>query len=254
MNTENPRKKWSKRKVFKTIWFSIVLIFFCWNWTTFQSRNLPEDTFRNTGQVTVIPSDDYITFKSLASKKGPEIIFLQGGLTDPKAYAPLCRKLAENGFTCHLVKMAWRLPQYDYKKVLTLFDLKNGNYVIGGHSQGGKMSAQLVHENPGLFKGLFLLGTSHPRDIDLSTVAIPALKLYAENDGLASVEEVMENKDKLPQHSELVLIKGGNHSQFGYLGQLLMDNEAGITREKQQEETVKHILLFLNKIGNGNDD
>jgi len=23
-------------------------------------------------------------------------------MTDPKAYAPLCRKLVENGFTCHL--------------------------------------------------------------------------------------------------------------------------------------------------------
>jgi pimeloyl-ACP methyl ester carboxylesterase len=172
-------------------------------------------------------------------------------LTDPKAYAPLCRQLAENGFTCHLIKMDWRLPQYDYKKTLKLFNLDSGSYVVGGHSQGGKMAAQIVYENPTLFKGLFLLGTSHPRDIDLSTFTIPTIKLYAEKDGLASVPEVMENKSKLPQNSKLILIKGGNHSQFGYLGKLLMDNSADISLEEQQRQTVENILEFLNEIKNG---
>lgn len=51
--------------------------------------------------------------------------------------------------------MDWRLPQYYYQKVSKLFDLTQGNFVIGGHSQGGKMAAQLVYENPNIFKGLF---------------------------------------------------------------------------------------------------
>jgi pimeloyl-ACP methyl ester carboxylesterase len=244
-------KRWSKRKIFKAIWFSLVIIFFVWNWTTFQSRNLPKETFENSKLVTVTQSDDLITFQSDTAKNRINVIFFQGGLTDPKAYAPLCRQLAENGFTCHLIKMDWRLPQYDYKKILKLFKLDGGNYVIGGHSQGGKMAAQIVYENPTLFKGLFLLGTSHPRDIDLSTFKIPTMKIYAEKDGLASVPEVMENKSKLPQNSKLVLIKGGNHSQFGYLGKLLMDNSADISLEEQQKQTVENILKFLNEIKNG---
>jgi VIT1/CCC1 family predicted Fe2+/Mn2+ transporter len=76
------------------------------------------------------------------------------------------------------------------------------------------------------------MGTSHPRDIDLSSQEISCIKLYAENDGLASVAEVMENKNKLPINTDLVLITGGNHSQFGYLGQLLMDNTATISLEQ----------------------
>lgn len=242
-------KKWWK--IFKIVWFSLVLIFFIWNWTTFQSHNLPKDTFLNSGIVSVIETDAQITFKSETSKNKPEIIFFQGGLTDPKAYAPLCRKLAENGFTCHLIKMDWRLPQYNYKKTATLFDLKTGKYIIGGHSQGAKMAAQFVYENPNVFKGLFLMGTSHPRDIDLSTQNIPCLKLYAENDGLASVEEVMQNKDKLPKDTKLVLIKGGNHSQFGYLGKLLMDNSAEISLEEQQRQTLDNLIHFMNGIKNG---
>lgn len=242
-------KKFGITKIFKTVWFSLVAVFMIWNWATFQSRNLPEGTFLNNDKISVNENTDKITFTSGNADTLIEVIFFQGGLTDPKAYAPLCRKLAENGFTCHLIKMSWRLPQYDYRKVSTLFDLKSKRYVIGGHSQGGKMAAQFVYENPHLMKGLFLMGTSHPRDIDLSKRNIPCIKLYAENDGLASIEEVMENKSKLPQDAAFVLIKGGNHSQFGYLGKLLMDNSASISIEEQQQQTFESLFEFLNKKG-----
>lgn len=243
-------KKWSYRKIFKTIWFSLVLIFFIWNWGTFQAHNLPKDIFKNSNAVSVIENDDQIIFKSDTSKRQIEIIFFQGGLTDPKAYAPLCRNLAESGFTCHLIKMDWRLPQYNYKKVIDLFDLANANFIIGGHSQGGKMAAQLVYENPNVFKGLFLIGTSHPRDIDMSNQNISCIKLYAEKDGLASIDEVLENRSSLPRNTKLVLIKGGNHSQFGYLGKLFMDNSANISLEEQQQQTLNYLINFLKETTN----
>lgn len=244
-------KKLNKRKIFRIIWFSFVTIFLIWNWTTFQSRRLPKDTFESDASISVNETGDMITFSPRTPGRAIEVIFFQGGLTDPKAYAPLCRKVAEKGFTCHLIKMSWRLPQYDYQKVFELFDLRLGLFIIGGHSQGGKMAAQLVFENPKLFKGLFLLGTSHPRDIDLSDLKVPTLKLYAENDGLASVEEVMENRERLPQDSKLILIKGGNHSQFGYLGKLFVDDEAYISLEEQQKEVLRRLTFFLNEIDEG---
>ncbi|MGE0931551.1 alpha/beta hydrolase [Peijinzhouia sedimentorum] len=244
----NPMKKWSKRKIFKTIWFTIVGIFFIWNLSTFQSRDLPEDVFENSSNVTVNITDDYLGFESNLTGDAINVIFFQGGLVDPKAYAPLGRKLAENGYNCYIIKMNWRLPINDYQKTLELFDLPNGKYVIGGHSQGAKMAAQLVYENPSLFEGLFLLGTSHPRDIDLSNSAIPTLKLYAENDGLASVPEVMENRNKLPVGADLVLVEGGNHSQFGYMGQLFMDSSADISLEEQQKICLENMLSLLEKV------
>jgi hypothetical protein len=240
--------KIKKRNIFRIVWFSLVTIFFIWNWTTYQSRNLPETTFAEDGKVMVVKSDEKITFAPNNSNYQHEIIFFQGGLTDPKAYAPLCRKIAENGFTCHLIKMNWRMPIWDYKKIESLFDLKNGNYIIGGHSQGAKMAAQFVFENPNLMKGLFLLGTSHPRDFDLSNRILPTIKLYGEFDGLASVSEVMENKDKLPKNVSLIAIKGGNHSQFGYLGKLLTDDKAEIDVEEQQRLTLEALNDFFKNI------
>lgn len=236
----------SKRKIFRIVWFSLVGVFLIWNWTTFQSRNIPVGTFTNNDRVEVLETDDEIIFKSKDSGKNIQIIFFQGGLTDPEAYAPLCRKIAERGFTSHLIKMNFRLPQHDYLKISKMFDFTSGDYVIGGHSQGAKMAAQYVYEHPEKFKGLFLMGTSHPRDIDLSHHTIPTIKFYAENDGLASVPEVLENKDKLPTNAQLLLIRGGNHSQFGYLGTLLGDDDASISRDEQQASVLENLLPFIN--------
>jgi hypothetical protein len=97
-------------------------------------------------------------------------------------------------------------------------------------------------------KGLFLLGTSHPRDFVLSDRSIPTIKLYGELDGLASVFEVMENKNKLPKNTDLIEIKGGNHSQFGYLGKLLTDNTAKIDLAQQQRITLDKLIDFFQKV------
>lgn len=241
-------KKLGKLALLRIVWFSLVGIFMVWNIGNYQSRNLPSETFENSRKVLVEETRDQIIFKSIDKNKSLEVIFFQGGLADPKAYAPLCRQLAELGFTSHLIKTPFRLPLYGYQKISELFDFTQVNYVIGGHSQGGKMAAQFVFENPELLKGFFLLGTSHPKDIDLSNLNIPALKLYGENDGLASVEEVLANESKLPARSQSILIQGGNHSQFGYLGTLLTDNQASISLEKQQELTIQNLEVFLNGI------
>ncbi len=242
--------KIKKHNLFRLLWFSLVTVFFIWQWTTYQSRDLPENTFKNDRNVSIEESNDEFIFLSKNSKYQNKIIFFQGGLTDPKAYAPLCRKIAENGFTCHLIKMDWRMPKWDYKKIEAIFDLENGKYIIGGHSQGAKMASQYVYENPGVIKGLFLLGTSHPRDFDLSNRILPTIKLYGELDGLASVSEVKGNKGKLPKNTDLVEIKGGNHSQFGYLGKLLTDNTAEIDLAEQQRLTFEKLIEFFHEIEN----
>ena len=185
--------KIKKRNILRLIWFSLVIMFFIWQWNSYQSQNIPENIFLNDKKVTVNISDDKITFLTNDSINQNEIIFFQGGLTDPKAYAPLCHKIAENGYTCHLIKMDWRMPQWDYQKINTMFDLRSSKYIIGGHSQGAKMASRFVYENPDLMKGLFLLGTSHPRDFSLSDRILPTIKLYGELDGLASIAEVLEN-------------------------------------------------------------
>jgi len=59
------------------------------------------------------------------------------------------------------------------------------------------------------------------------------------------MEKINNSKDKLPDDTDWVEIKGGNHSQFGWYGFQDGDNEAEISREKQQSMIVDSINKFL---------
>ena len=238
-------KKLSKRNVFRIVWAITGITLMLWNWSTFQARDIPASIFQESELSNVIEDDHRISFHS-NSPSHVEFIFLPGGFVDPIAYAPMARALSDRGLTVHIIKMPWRLSKLGYNKISDLFDFEDSGstFILGGHSQGGKMAAQYVHENPSKVDGLILLGTSHPRDFDISYSQVPTMKLYAEHDGLSSVREVMGNSTKLPKKTELVLIEGGNHSQFGNLGNLLGDDAATISREDQQELVIHHIMEF----------
>ena len=242
-------KKISKRNWFRIVWFSIVTIFFIWQWSSYQAKGVKKELLESDNKIEVIEDNSKISFIHDTSSI-LEIIFFPGGLVDPKSYIPLSRKIAESGYNIHIIKMPWRMSTKGYNNIKKIFNLKNKQkkFILGGHSQGGKMAAQFTYENPELISGLYLLGTSHPRDIDMSKIQIPSIKIYAENDGLASVDEVIQNKLKLPKETQLSLIKGGNHSQFGYFGKLLFDGKATKSREKQHQETVNILLNHFEKI------
>lgn len=143
--------------------------------------------------------------------------------------------------------MPWRLAKngYNKPKEQNFFNDTTKEYILAGHSQGAKMAGQFVHENPTLIDKLILIATTHPRDIDLSKIKIPILKIYGSNDGVAKVEDIDKNKSKLPPETKYVSIKGANHAQFGYYGFQLGDDKADITRAQQQQITLDNILSFI---------
>lgn len=238
-------KTMSKRNTFRIVWALSGITFMIWNWYNYQAKDINANVFQGSESVTVVEDDNLISFHSNKLPRR-EFIFFPGGFVDPLAYAPMARVLSNEGLTVHIVKMPWRLAKFGYNKINDLFNFEDTNctFILGGHSQGAKMAAQYIFENPNQIDGLILLGTSHPRDFDLSYSGIPTVKLYAENDGLASIGEVIENQFKLPKNTNLVLINGGNHSQFGNLGELLGDDSASISREEQQQIVIKHILAL----------
>ena len=143
--------------------------------------------------------------------------------------------------------MPWRQATMGYQKPIELNILNDPSktYILSGHSQGAKMAAQFVYENPDLINKLILIGTTHPRDISLSNSKISVLKIYGSNDGIAAEKSILKNRSKLPDNTLLKRIQGANHSQFGYYGYQLGDHAADISREKQQEATLNHIINFI---------
>jgi pimeloyl-ACP methyl ester carboxylesterase len=115
-------------------------------------------------------------------------------------------------------------------------------WVVAGHSLGGALAARVALSTRGREVSFVLIGTTHPRDHDLSKLEARITKVYATNDGVAPIDGVMANRRLLPETTAWVEIKGGNHSQFGHYGHQLFDGTATITRAAQQA-TTRQVLL-----------
>lgn len=239
-------KKWTIRRIIRTVWVTAGLVFTGWLFYSYQSHGVDEALLKDDGSVHVEQNGDFYLF-SPTGAYSDVLIFYPGAMVAPKAYVPLCRQIADRGIQVYLIKMPWRLAAkgYNKPKELHLLDDSTKTYILSGHSQGAKMAARFVYENPTSVDKLVLIASSHPRDISLSGSELPIMKIYGSRDGVADEASIMENKAKLPKATEFVRIPGANHSQFGHYGFQLGDNSATISREQQQAETLKSILAFI---------
>ena len=231
------------------LWLAAGLAFITWQWNTYRAHGIDNSVFQNSDSVTVTDNSGLITFSpSVAPTK--TLIFFPGALVAPEAYAPLMRKIAEAGYEAVLVKMPFRMAQYGYDRpeVIRLFADPEMKYCLAGHSKGAAMAASFVAQNTAQIDALVLIGTTHPRDFDLSGITIPVAKIYGTEDGVAQTAKVMENKKLLPSQTKFTPIKGGNHSQFAYYGNQIGDNPASISRTTQQELTLAALLQTLKEM------
>lgn len=90
-----------------------------------------------------------------------------------------------------------------------------------------------------------LIGTSHPRDVDLSSLRVPVTKIVGTRDGLASIEAVEANRELLPAGTTWIRIEGGNHSQFGWYGFQPGDRRAAVSAEAQRAAMIHGVLALM---------
>jgi pimeloyl-ACP methyl ester carboxylesterase len=90
-----------------------------------------------------------------------------------------------------------------------------------------------------------LIGTSHPRDVDLSALTIPVTKIAGTRDGLATRAAVEGNRRLLPASTRWIWIEGGNHSQFGWYGFQPLDRRATIDAAAQRAIMTRAVLDAL---------
>ena len=113
------------------------------------------------------------------------------------------------------------------------------NWYIGGHSLGGAMASSFAAEHEGDLKGLVLLA-AYPTD----KLEIPVLSIYGSEDGVLNREKY-DDSIGLAENLIEIVIKGGNHAQFGNYGEQSGDGKATISKEEQWNQTVKQILNFI---------
>jgi len=197
--------------------------------------------------AVTVQSTPWLSFTPTATSASSGFIFYPGGRVPPEAYAPLARGLAKNGYLAVIVPMPFNLAVLDAGSASAVIDSfpDIDHWTIGGHSLGGSMAARYAAENPTRLRGLVLLASYPERQIALQASELAVLSIYAELDGLATVDEVQESFGQLPETARTLLISGGNHAQFGWYGEQAGDQPARISRQLQQEQVISAIADLL---------
>ncbi|MEM1094764.1 MAG: alpha/beta hydrolase [Bacteroidota bacterium] len=233
------------------VFWSLVIGWMFWN---MQPKRVAATVFENTPDVEVTRTGDALIFSPRTDTAGAGLIFYPGAMVHPEAYTPLARAVAEAGYRALIVRLPWRLaPTNAHRQGLaarTLEHIRDDDraWVLGGHSRGGALATQLAPHLADSLAGLLLIGTSHPREHDLSGLSLDVTKVYATEDGLASVPEVEQFAAHLPETTRWVRIEGGNHSQFGWYGWQLGAGTATIPHADQHAQTVAATLAQLARV------
>ena len=248
---------WKKvRRRFRIAWATAGVAFTVWVVWNMQAHGVPEGLRSSSATVAVSERDGATVFLPTGVSAGQTaLVFLPGGGVDPDAYLPFVRAVADAGWPVALVRLPWRMAFTDSGQIEVwrrVTDVRTSwgasrPIVLGGHSRGGMLSVLFASRYPTELSGLLLIGTTHPRDNDLSSLTIPVLKISGTRDCVADLETSKAGASKLPKQAVWTTIVGANHAQFGYYGSQLGDCRSTISREDQQRQVVAEVLRWLSE-------
>jgi dienelactone hydrolase len=207
------------------------------------------DALRSDTHVTV-SQGQWVVFEPKAANSTTGFIFYPGGRVNYLAYAPYAHEIAAQGYLAIIVPMPLNLAVFGVNSANDVIAAYPNvtSWAIGGHSLGGSMAAQYIHDNPGKVEGLALLASYPPSGVDLSKSNITVVTMHGTNDGLVTSKQIDDSLKQLPPNTVRVEIDGGNHAQFGWYGAQSGDNSATISREQQQSVTVNATVQMLSKL------
>lgn len=245
---KGPVRRWVRRAFL--LWAVISTL---WLANSFRTQGVDGRLLQSSPTVSVVDGPETLEFLPVSTEARPALIFICGAGVAAHAYAPLLRPIADAGYPVFVVKLPYRFaPAESHKQtaVIRALSLVTSHpaipgWVISGHSLGGALACRVMKAAPEAISAMVLIGTTHPKQDDLSFLKVPVTKVYASNDGVAPAEWTIANRALLPAHTQWVEVKGGNHSQFGHYGHQFLDGRATIGRAEQQEITRAALLERL---------
>jgi pimeloyl-ACP methyl ester carboxylesterase len=200
--------------------------------------------------VTVEETDSAWTFSPASDAPRMGVVLYPGGRVDARAYAPLARELAEQGYLVAITPMPLNLAVFAPDRAQDVVDEypEMMAWAVGGHSLGGTMAARYANANRDTVEALALLASYPAGGDDMSDSELAALTIYGTKDGVLNEDNFEEATPLLPPETRFVPIEGGNHAQFGNYGEQAGDGEATILAEDQRWVTVTAMAEMLNPI------
>jgi pimeloyl-ACP methyl ester carboxylesterase len=223
---------------------------------SFQTHGLPADTFDSDERLRVWHGAGSWRFEPLGQTDAAGLVFLPGGLVDPRAYGPLGRELARAGHPVAIVELPLRMartPEDEQTVIDRAQDARGAlgadrPWVLGGHSRGAAIATRVIVQDAASYRALALIGTTHPRN-NLSHLQLPVVKIGGTRDCVAPRDRSEAAAANLPAATEWVWIEGANHAHFGWYGSQLGDCSASISRAQQQAELLAAIKALLERVG-----
>ena len=206
----------------------------------YHAEKTATDCLNVSGNVSVVKSSNGLLLDGPGNETA--LIFYPGAKVEYTSYAPLFKNLSSQGIDCYLVEMPFNLAILGQNSADEIIDSGNySHYFISGHSLGGSMAASYVNSTNNT-DGLILFASYPTGEIEK-----PVLSIYGSEDKVLNMEKYNESLAFMDNLTELI-IKGGNHAQFGYYGNQSGDGIAGITAESQQNACVNEIIEFIRGI------
>lgn len=195
---------------------------------------------KNSNDVDVINTTNGLLLDGYGNDTA--LIFYPGAKVEYTSYAPTLMEIAKNGIDCYLVEMPFNLAFLGQNSADDIISQGNyKHYFIAGHSLGGAMASSYINQT-NKTDGLILLA-SYPTD----EIKKPVLSIYGSDDKVLNMDKYDESKELMSNLTEVV-IKNGNHAQFGDYGNQSGDGQAKITAQSQQKQTATEILDFIKEV------
>lgn len=246
-DTSMTRKSWLRWWwVLPALLALLIGAFLVWAWTPLGPMPEALAAMESSQQVTVDGSR-WLAFQPTDAAPQAGLIFYPGGRVDHRAYAPLARAIAADGYLVVIVPMPLNLAVTGLNRaddVIAAYP-DVARWAIGGHSLGGAMASRYVYNHPGAMDGLLLWASYPAASDDLSARPLAVTSIYGTLDGVATGAEIDASRPLLPSHTVWAPIDGGNHAQFGWYGEQGGDNPATISRQAQAEQIVAYSLALL---------
>jgi hypothetical protein len=224
-----------------------VIAFVIWGSTPLGPMPEALAALQSDGQVQVQASP-WLTFRPAQGEPTTGLIIYPGGRVDYRSYAPTARAVAARGYLVVIARMPLSLAVLAPGRAGSVIAHypQIQHWAVGGHSLGGAMAANFVYGNPSAAQGLVFWAAYPAGSNDLSSRSLSVVSVYGTRDG--QVGQIAASRSLLPASTQWVAIEGGNHAQFGWYGPQPGDNEAAISRDEQQRQTVEATVAFLKSL------
>lgn len=229
--------------------FVVGISFVVWANDAYPASDIALEALNSDAQVFVSAENGWMVFHP-AGEPRPEtgFIFYPGGKVDYRAYAPVLKLIAAQGYFVVVSPAPLNLAFFDVDAAARIRDAypEIQNWFVGGHSLGG-VAASSYAANHAEIKGV-VFWASYPADDSLKKNGTLAISIYGTNDGVADLDTINESRSLLPAEAEFVAIEGGNHAQFASYGPQEGDNEADIPPEEQWAQVAEATATFFAEV------